>query len=142
MSAIALLVAQPLPASAFALTGPWWHSEEHRSGCATATFGYPSSWLPCTIGVVFTSALNSHSGWQTTAWTAANQWFTYDYGANYQRTDYKYDMQSGINDVQIDAADLGGRNPNGSITLGITNWYYYLPNTMNNAVIKISTNSA
>lgn len=68
MMMVPVVLRQPLvvPVQAFAVTGPYWQSEEHGSPCGKNSVSYPQGMLTCMIGVVTTSALNTHSGWKAT----------------------------------------------------------------------------
>lgn len=142
MVSLALSVALgslgPAPASAFSLTGAVWKTDQNGNNCGPYSGGV---WNPCVIGVAYTSGFRSIPDWENTANAAAERWARYDSGQS--RQVFRYDTLSGRDNVRVDAADLGGYDPAGSITLGDASWSYWVEQPLHRLYavdVKITTN--
>src|SRR5205807_5866114 len=125
------------PAHAFSLlTGdvgqhPYWVYAGYSGFTCAKNSRYPSpGYVTCDIGLQTTAALQSHSGWDNTVSAAAAWWTAVDYNVpgypnGVVAIQYDRNPPNGYGKpVTVDAADLGGYGPGGTIILGRTAWYY------------------
>jgi hypothetical protein len=138
------MALRPISGNAFAVTGQQWLWDWNSVNCGAASpAGY---WNACVIHYHTTAALNSMTGWHDTATLAAGWWYLYD-GSPYNRLDFQFveDGRTSAKNagVEMGVGDLGGRNANGIITLGLAQWTYYIApyNALYQVWTTTSTNS-